>query len=277
MAEFADTVYSDQVITDLYARSVATEITNQNFTEDGARTVTIYKPTQVAANDLAGDNQANVQDPDANTTSLVFNQEKDLTVGIPSVQEFQTNVDMQDNYRQQQVDAINEDMSKYVLGLSGDAPGGNTLDFDLDGSNAQDFGDKVREAKVALSEANAPYSGRWMVLPPFYMDLLAEDAGDRLTDNVDSEVEGFIGRYQGFNLYETTAVATNDTPSPSTRQIMFGHERAITMGASVDQFALVPYDRSQYHGALLKMLVVYGAKVVDSDLLGVINAEVSGS
>jgi hypothetical protein len=106
MANFADEKYYDVVLEYLNASRVARDVTNQNYTMEGAQTATIDRPSAVSANTLSADNQATVQGPSASTIYLVFDQEKDLTTGIPYVQQFQTGVDIRASYHTSQVEAI---------------------------------------------------------------------------------------------------------------------------------------------------------------------------
>ncbi len=72
----------------------------------------------------------------------------------------------------------------------------------LDLTNIKGF---VREMGVKLSEAGAPKAGRVLALTPEAAGLLAEVVGTLGSDSAATEAvrEGFVGRYGGFDIFET--------------------------------------------------------------------------
>jgi hypothetical protein len=262
---FQDTVYSSQFLLDLDRRTVARSITNDNYTVVGARSVEVYAADPLSANDKNADNSVQIQNPSGASTPMAMDQEKDLTVGIPSVEQFQTSVDMQRKFRDRQSQAGAEDVDDFVLAKHTDA----NITLSTTASTASGFGDVVRNAKVSLSDNNVPRSGRFMVVSPTYADLIAEDAGDRMRINSEIEAEGYIGRYQGFDIYESTGLPTD---ADSEFQI-FGHREAITLAIQLEEFNLVPNaSQAVYHGDVLKGLMVYGANCFLPDALGSLDA-----
>jgi hypothetical protein len=269
MATFDAALYSARFLNDLDRRTVARAITNDDYTVVGARTVEIYAASDLTANTKNNDNTVQIQNPGGSSVTLTMDQEKDLTVGIPSVEEFQSQVNMQRKFRDRQSQAAEEDVDDYVLNLYGSA----TTSIDTTASTASGFGDVVRNAKVALSDLNVPRSMRFMVVSPTYADLIAEDAGDRMRINSEIETEGYIGRYQGFDIFESTGLQTSGS-GPVKEHQLFGHRAAITLAIQAENFSLIPDSRqAQFHGDILKGLMVYGAQVVLPNALGVINAD----
>lgn len=270
MATFDAKAYSARFLNDLDRRTVARAITNDDYTVVGARSVEIYAANDLVAQDKNTDNTVQIQNPGGSSITMTMDQEKDLTVGIPSVEEFQSQVDMQRKFRGRQTQAMEEDLDDYVLGLHGSA----TESIPTSASTASGFGDIVRDAKVALSDRNVPRSMRFMAVTPTYADLIAEDAGDRIERNRDIETEGYIGRYQGFDIYETTGIVETGS-SPGKQHLIAGHMAAITLAVQVQNFSLIPdAEQAQFHGDILKGLCVYGAKVVLPDALVDIEADV---
>jgi len=271
MGDFSATLYEENFIQNLDQRTVGREITNQDFTPiEGARAVKLYAADDLSAPDKNSDNTVNIQDPSGTSETMTLDQEKDLTVGIPSVEEFQSQVDMRRKFRGRQAQAGEEDLDNFVLGKHTEA--GVTISTSA--STASGFGDKIRDAKVALSDNSVPRSGRYMVVTPTYADLIAEDAGDRIQRNRDIEVDGFIGRYQGFDIFESTGVVETGS-SPGKQHLMFGHRAAHTLAVQMDGVALVRNsEQGSYHGDILKSLMVYGSEVILPNALGDLEADV---
>lgn len=259
MAEFDATRFSEQFIMNLDRRTVAREITNQDFMPvTDARAVKLFGADDLNAPDKNADNSVNIQNPSGTNQTMTLDQERDLTVGIPSVEEFQSSVDMQRKFRGRQAQAGEEDLDDFVLGKYTEA--GEQISTSE--TSASGFADELRKTKVALSDKNVPRSGRFAVLSPFYADLIAEAAGNQIESNRDIEVEGFIGRYQGFDLFESTGLATSGS-SPTKEHQIVGHRAAHTLAVQLDDVALVSNDeQATYHGDVLKALMVYGSQVV---------------
>jgi hypothetical protein len=271
MPQFNATRYASQWLMNLDRRTVAREITNQNYSPiTGARAVKVFQANDLSAPNKNADNSVNIQNPTGGSTTMTLDEERDLTVGIPSVEEFQSQVNVQSKFRERQAQAGEEDLDDFILGKYPDA--GITLSTTA--STASGFGDKIRDAKVALSDNNVPRSERFMVLSPFYADLVAEDAGDRIDRNRDIEVEGFIGRYQGFDLFESTGIVETGT-SPGKQHLVFGHRQAIILAVQMDGVALVDNaDQARFHGDVLKALMVYGGQTFLPDALGDLEADI---
>jgi hypothetical protein len=243
---------------------VSAGITNDDYIDNrNGRTVTVYGVDDPAAQDKNSDNSVQIQNVSGGAVDLTMDQEKDITIGIGVVDEFQSRPDVRAKFRERQVQIVEEDVDKYVLGLYGQADSNNQLSTSA--TTASGFDDKIREAKVALSDQNVPRSNRWMVLTPTYADLAAEAAGDRIERNTEIEREGYIGRYQGFDMYETSLVQA----SSGNDMLMFGHTAAITLAVRPQEFNLVPNaEQASFHGDVLKGLFVYGAQTFIPEALG---------
>jgi hypothetical protein len=270
--------YAEQFLMNLDQRTIAREITNQNYTPiESADAVKVYQADDLSANTKNADNTVNIQNPSGGVTTMSLDQEKDLTVGIGAVEEFQSNVNIQNKMQERQAQALEEDLDNFVLGKYGDA--NITVDAQGTATSPSSFGDKVRDAKVALSENDVPRGGRFLAVTPHYADLIAEDAGDRIDRNREIEVDGFIGRYQGFDIFETTGIKQaadiDSSDSDDELALLFGHREAMTLAVQMNQVAVVPFeDQASYHGNVLKALAVYGAQTFLPDALGVMQADV---
>jgi len=271
MGDFNATRYASQWLMNLDRRTVARAITNQDYTPiSNARAVKVYQASDLSAVDKNADNSVNIQNPSGSSDTMTLNEEKDLTVGIPSVEEFQSTVDMQRKFRDRQAQAGEEDLDDHVLAKHPDAG----VELSTTATSASGFTDKVRDAKVALSDNDVPRSGRYMVLSPFYADLVSEDAGDRIDDNTDIELDGYIGRYQGFDLFESTGIVETGS-APGKQHLLFGHRAAITLAVQMNNVALVGNaEQARFHGDVLKALMVYGSQTFLPSALGDLEADV---
>lgn len=271
---FEAQAYADEFLLDLDQRTVADAITNDNYTvNENGESVTVYAADPLVANSKNADNSVNAQNPSGSSTVMSMDQEKDLTVVVGTVEEFQSSVDIQDKFQERQLEAADQDVDDYVMGFHTDADASNEISTTA--TSASGFDDIVREAKVNLGENDVPRSNRFMVLTPGYADIVAEAAGDRLENGPSNMVEreGYVGRYQGFDMFESSGVESSGS-SPGKRHLVYGHTAAITMARQIQEATLVPSsDQASYHGDVLKFLLVYGAQTFLPTALGVINAD----
>jgi hypothetical protein len=267
MGDFSAKLHSAQFLRNLDRRTVAREITNDDYEVIGARTVEVHSAGDLNAQDANSDGSVQIQNPSGSTVSMAMDQERDLTFGVPSVEEVQSQPELQEKFRGRQVQAGEEDLDDYVLGLHGD---GN-ISITTTASTADGFTSKLRDAKVALSDNNVPRRGRFAVLSPTYMDLVTEYAGDRIRANKEIETDGYVGRYQGFDLFESSALVQTGGKEKN----LIGHRAAVTLAVQLNNVALVSNDeQATFHGDVLKALMVYGAEVFLPDAFGIIDADV---
>jgi hypothetical protein len=269
---FEAQVYAAQLITELDSNLVARQITNDNYIEGQGRTVQVYSAGDISSSDKNADSTIDWKSTSSSQLALTMDQEKDVSVIVDVVEEFQSNPNVQNKYRERQRRAAEEDIDDFVLQEYQNA--GTTLETSAT-SSAADFEKKVRQAKVALSDKNVPRANRFLVLTPHYADLLEEAATDRYeaSDAGETARAGFIGRYQGFDIYESQRIPETGS-SPTKQHMLFGHTEAVTLAVEPEEFHLIPNSQmSTHHGAGLKGLVVFGAKTFLPDALGEISAD----
>jgi hypothetical protein len=124
---------------------------------------------------------------------------------------------------------------------------------------------------TVLDEADIPSEGRWVIVPPWYKELLLKDtriinpgtpqAEDRLTNAV-------VARLAGFTILQSNNVVNT---SNDNYKIMFGHSIAWSMAEQIVK--VEAYRPELRFGDAVKGLHVYGAKVVRPAALGVLHAD----
>jgi hypothetical protein len=131
----------------------------------------------------------------------------------------------------------------------------------LSTSAVEDFWNKiVLPLKVKLDEANAPYDGRWMVIPPWAEGyLLASSLFTRVDASGSDEAlrNGIVGRGAGFDFLKSNNVPI---PSGSDYIILSGTNDAISFAEQANKTeAFRP--EAKFADAV-KGLMIYGAKML---------------
>jgi len=265
--DFIPEVYEGQLLTDLNSALFADQITNANYTGQITQrgdVVYVYAVDDLAANDKNADDSVQWQTPSGDEQTLAVDQAKDISIKLPRVQTFQSDVNMRSAFRGKQVQAADEDIEDFVLSKVTNG----TTTIDATGiSSASAFIQEVRNAKVALSDLDVPRANRYLVIPPRYVSMISEYMTETL-ENQEIAEQGFLGRAEGFAIYESTRcpVFTNSNADDAKRAV-FGHTAAITLARQITDFRFYE-DLPEYHGGGLKGLVVYGAKVFLPNALG---------
>jgi len=114
-----------------------------------------------------------------------------------------------------------------------------------------------------LNEANVPTQGRWVVLPPFAINLLVQAevlalGGIETTGNYRN---GFVGRAFGFDIF-----MSNNLEVVSTNTVgLAGTRRAISYANQIK--SIEAYRPEGKFADAVKGLYLFGAKVVDPNAL----------
>lgn len=119
---------------------------------------------------------------------------------------------------------------------------------------------------TALTEADVPPDGRWVIVDPdLYAVLLTDNRfidASASGDGGNALRNGFVGRAAGFDIY-----VSNQTPDPTTNvsAVIAGHPMATTYA---EQISSVEAQRRELRfGDLIKGLHLYGAKVVHPEAM----------
>ena len=120
-----------------------------------------------------------------------------------------------------------------------------------------------------LSENDVPQQGRWIVLPPFAVNLLVQAEvvgfGSDGSGTIDADGNyraGYVDRAFGFDIYMSNNLAVY---SSTGVHALAGTRRAITLAEQIS--SMEAYRPELRFGNAVKGLLLYGVKVVDSNAL----------
>ena len=164
--------------------------------------------------------------------------------------------------------AIANDADAYIAGKYGDA--GITLGFGTDGSplvpTSTTAYEMIVDANAALSAANCPMDGRWIVVPPWFHGYMQKDARFIQYSDVAHAalLNGVIGQAAGMTILVSNNVANTDG---TKYKVLFGHPQAVTFASQVE--SVEAYRPPLRFADAVKGLHVFGAKVSRPTILGV--------
>ncbi len=119
-------------------------------------------------------------------------------------------------------------------------------------------------------EANTPAMGRWIVVPPWFAHKLIMSKIVLDTANTGVLGSGILGNYYGFDIYVSNNVVHQS--STDRASIMSGYMGSIALATQVLKTATESTITIGFK-TLVKSLLVYGAKVLRPNNLGVLFAD----
>jgi hypothetical protein len=168
--------------------------------------------------------------------------------------------------------SIANNIDEYVAALYSDAAlavGGTVgTGADISSTNVLKY---MSLAQQKLDEANTPMQGRWMVVPPWFAQKLALSKITLDTNNSETLGAGYIGRtIYGFDIWVSNNVY--HVSSPTGAAIMCGYQGSIALAVQVLATLNEPSGVTGFK-RIVKCLVVYGAKVIRPNNLGILWAD----
>lgn len=165
------------------------------------------------------------------------------------------------------------------------------------GSPAAFYQQVLLPLKVALTQANIPMQGRYVVVPPFCESLLEQTQAFIAITDMQGEPSqvfqtGMIGRAAGFDIYVSnnavnanTGFTASGVTAPSgwsgsanfagSYVVQAGHPMAITYGEQIVQTEALRLQSTFADG--VRGLHVYGAKLVRPDAIAIAYVSRNGS
>lgn len=132
---------------------------------------------------------------------------------------------------------------------------------------------QINKLRTKLNEANVPYEGRWVIIPPWYEELLLED--DRFVradaaGTTDGLRNGIVGRALGFSIR-----VSNNAPlvTGDDYAVMAGYPGAISFAEQINK--VEAYRPEDSFSDAVKGLHLYGAKLVRPDGIATVIASQS--
>jgi len=165
--------------------------------------------------------------------------------------------------------SLANNIDEYIAALYGSAGlavgGTSSTGVDVTATNVMKY---LSLAQQKLDEQNTPGTGRWMVVPPWFAQKMTLANITLNTDNKAMMNDAYFGRTMyGFDVY----VSNNVYHASGTDRaaIMCGYKGSIALAVQVVNTSQVDSTTIGFK-TLVKGLVVYGAKVIRPNNLGIL-------
>jgi hypothetical protein len=231
------------------------------------------------------------QFPSRNSVTLNINQAYSFNVGLNIVDVRQSDVDLSDVFANDgsiqlkiaadadmlqtiptQVDTTNtgtaagQDSANIPLGSLGTPlqiiPTGSST------TNIDNVIDHITWMGQCLDENNVSDEGRWLVAPPWYINILKRSdlrIASLAGDGVSILRNGKVGVVDRFDIYQSRNIAKN-TSGTTSWSVMFGHSAGLAFAAQIVEAQMI--DNPSDFGYLIRGLMVFGFQVIGATYIG---------
>jgi len=215
---------------------------------------------------------------DASTT-LVMSNDKYFNFMVDDADKAQANVELMKAATSDAGYQLGDAADQIIAALYDQADTDNAVGTDAsakvpDNSTAgSTYLDYVADLKQKLDESNTPLEGRWLVIPPWYLNgLIKMEAirSDAQSGSDEGLRNGWCGKLYGFDVLLSNNVQTKVTSEKTNYKIMAGYPGTITFADSVNE--VEGYRPDKFFADAVRGRHVYGAKVVRPSSLAVLTA-----
>src|SRR5690606_10581469 len=206
--------------------------------------------------------------------TLIIDQAKAFNFQVDDIDAAQQNPKVMDAAMREAAYALADAADQYIASHYTEVAASNLIGSDADPvevtvDNAYDL---LVDLGVVLDENNVPKSGRFAVLPPWYIGLLLKDQRFVATGAAAAEdrlQNGQVGRAAGFTILESNNVPFVSGDNPNYK-VIAGSPIAWSYAEQISK--VEAYRPERRFADAVKGLHLYGAKVVRPTALAVLSA-----
>lgn len=285
-SSYIPTLYAARLLVYFYAATVFGAIANTEYEKDitayGDKVIIRTLPEAVIQDYLPGQ-EIDYQVPESTPTELVIDKGKYWALAVDAAEQKQMDLAYVDkwaaHFSEKLRNAIDMDLLAAIYAdvaatNAGATAGAESSAIDLGATgapeavNSANAIEMILRAAQALDENNVPDEGRWMVLPSWFIQKF------KLSDLKDASItgdgksilrNGRVGMIDRFEIYRSNNVA-KVTDTTSCWHCPFGQKEGVTFATQLVKKEQLKNPKS--FGDLMRMLQVYGYKVVKPEAVG---------
>lgn len=241
-------------------------VTNEDFTWTGAHTVKVYKISTATMNDYdrAGANEGfsrygTVASLNATTEEFTLTKDRSFTFAIDKMDNDETAQQLAGAtaLARQEREVIIPEVDTYVFGKMCTGAGNKPVAITLDENNIYD---EILKASEALDNAEAPDTGRVLIVTPTTYKMLKQCPDITLDCDIAQEqrLQGVIAMVDGLSVVKVPAKRL-----PTDFGFMVAHKVATVAPVKLEDYK-VHSDPPGISGDLVEGRIVYDAFVLDN-------------
>lgn len=301
---FIPEIWSGKMIEKFYDTTVLSAIANTNYEGEiknkGDKVIIRTKPT-ISIRAYEANQALTVDRPSSNVVELLIDQGYYFNTILDDVMEVQADLDQMsiwaDDASEQMKIQIDTNVLAYTASqvitldtgtnnsgatagrISGDIALGTTAAPVVIKANGATGAQKnaidlILDMGQVLDEQNIPETGRWIVLPSWYISRLkkSELRDASLTGDNESVLRnGRVGRIDRFTLYSSNLLPTGTGAGGAYTRVIAGHSHGLTFASQLSKVETLRGEST--FGTYLRGLQVFGREVLDYTALSVAHVQ----
>jgi len=288
---FIPQIWSTKLVIKFYLSTVFGSISNTDYEGEISKygdKVIIRTVPDMTIGDYVKGQKLNYEQPESATVELNIDKGKYFAFAVDNVDKRQADINFvekwSDDAAEQMKIAVDSDVLNTIPSDStihaknkGATAGVLSGAYDLGAAGAHEVIDKTNvldyivDCGSVLSEQNVPETGRWMVIPGWFANLIKKsDLKDAsLTGDAVSPLRnGRIGVIDTFELYVSNNLIPVDESGSDAYNMLFGTKHAITFAAQMTDMEKIT--NPDTFGQLIRGLNVYGFRCIKGEAIGIL-------
>jgi hypothetical protein len=275
MAEtFIPDIWSRRILDQLDKYLVAEQICNNLWEGDikqAGDSVKIWTPGSITVKTYTKDSDHAAADTTTGTDqTMTIDQQKYFNFQIDAITEAQVPVNVLNAYMDRAIYAMRDNIDAHILGLYTGVAAANTQTPTAVISSSNIYTEclslyrKMTDAKIALD-------GRYLVVSPRVLEQMNAYLANRATALGDQvSLNGYVGKFAGFNIYvshnvvETDEDMTGTSSTETVHNCLAGTNQGIVLAKQIPLGTLKMYEPERRFAKAVKGLMVYGSKMLDT-------------
>lgn len=210
VTNFIPQIWSARVLANLDRALVLAGLTNRDYegeVQQFGDQVRITRPGNIPAVTYSAGATISYGAPFSAQQTLSINRRSIAAFRVDSLARVQANVDLVEAFSQRIGFSMADDIDRAIAAEHAQAQAGSVA-LNVSGAiTAGALTDAFANAGALLSATSTPSQGRWAVISPLTVAAIARDSrvwqGLQTADRVATAGPGFLGRFMGFDLYES--------------------------------------------------------------------------
>ena len=271
---FIPEAWSTKLDYKFYKSSVFGEISNHDWEGEIKKhgdIVHIRTIPTITVSDYVKGEVTSPEYPESANVDLVIDKAKKFFVGIDSIDKYQSDLDLFDEWAKDAAEQMKIAIDTQVLGSiysqvhasnGGATAGADTAGFNLGTTAApvlltkSNVYDYLIDINTVLDEQSIDAENRWAVIPPWFANLIAKSElkdASMTGDAVSIARNGRLGQVSGLTLFVSRNLAVVST----TTQVVVGHPKGLSFASQMTEMQHFAQLEGTF-GQAMKGLNVYG-------------------
>jgi len=292
-SRFIPELWAGKLIEKFYMSTIWAAISNTNYEgliKDQGDTVIIRNTPTLTINDYQKGQKLNYERPETTAIELLIDKGKYFAFTCDDIDAYQSDVKLMnvfsDDAAEQMKIAIDSEVLDNLTPIGttdlhasniGATAGHLSAGFNLGASGApvqitkSNVLEYIVDCGTVLDEENVPETGRWIVIPAWFANLLSKsDLKDASMLGESSTIlrNGRIGIIDRFTVYRSNNLYSVADGSFTAYSVPFGTNAAITFAAQMTKMETLRAEST--FGDLVRGLNVFGYKIVKPEALGIL-------